>query len=213
MSRNPKKKKKNITVIAIIVSLIILAIPTTFILVTGVKSLMARGNPVIGNRFSNDQNPKIKDKDIKAVESAVKELPGVESLNVNLAAATLRVYVLDSSLTADNLSEKESAIYDGVTSILSVEDYFTQDGIKKQYDLEIHIFNQATVTEASKPSYVYGVYLKNAGMEKPKSQILSTPISQDMVDFFIEEEAYNNQPPVEAEDEYDDYIGEGEGDE
>ncbi len=50
-------------------------------------------------------------------------------------------------------------------------------------------------------------------MEKPKSQILSTPLSQDMVDFFIEEEAYNNQPPVEAEEGYDDNIGEGEGDE
>lgn len=186
--------KRSISFYLIVLSLIVIAIPVSFLGVTGITSLKGRGTPVIGNRFSNDQDPKISDKQLDDVIAKIKTLENVDDVHVNLATGTLRVYVLDKELSKDKLSSTGESIYNMVDSVLSVEDYFTKSGSKKQYDLEIHTFNLEKVNEENENDYVYGIYVKNANMEKPYSQTLTTPLSEEMVQFFIEEEEYNSRP-------------------
>lgn len=217
-NRNKKKRKKNIANIAIIISLIILAIPVAFVGVAGVQSLMTRGKPITGRRFANDLNPEIKTKQIDKLKKKIEALDGFENVEVELKSATLRVYALNESLTEGNMKTNQESVYGLVGEELSIEDYFTAHDGKKQYDLEIHLYNTEDVTDDNKSDYVYGIYVKNANMEKPYAQILTTPQSQEMVDYFIEEEEYQNQLEAEYEnqsdvEEIEDVeIGEGDGD-
>lgn len=214
MNRNPKKRSK--AFYAIVISLLILAIPTSFILYTGITSLMGRGKPIVGKRFANDQDPKITEASLNTVVTSLKSLEGVSNVDYNLQTGTLRIYILNEDANKDSLGKKLKEAFDVVVSELSVETYFTQSGVKKQYDLEIHGFNQLKPTDETIESYVYGIYVKNASMTEPYYQTLTTPLSQEMVDFFIEEEEYNSRPKEEApsiepsEDDEDATPGEGE---
>lgn len=215
---NPKKeqRRKLIANVAIVISLVILMIPVAFLGVTGIQSMMGRGKPIFGRRFANDHKPEIKDKQLDEIQNLIKGIEGIEDVEVNLQSATLRIYALDESLSEDSLRDKQEIIYELVGSVLNVEDYFTSHDGQKQYDLEIHLYNIDDVTEDNMSDYVYGIYVKNANMQKPYSQILTTPQSQEMVDFFIEEEEYYNKLEEEGDkedsvDEIDDVeIGEGD---
>lgn len=216
MAKNPVNKKQNkkkhsISFYLIIISLIILAIPMTFLGVTGINSLMNRGKPVIGNRFSNDQNPKIEASDLESLKGSLSTIEGVEDVKLNLAAGTLRIYLLNPNLNSDALKQTQQDAYDIIDETLEIDTYFKTEGIKKQYDLEIHVYNQEKVTEETEADYLYAIYVKNGNMEKPYSQILTKAQSDEMVKFFEEEEAYNSQPHEEEpiEDETD-AVEEGE---
>lgn len=211
MSKNLKKKKRSIASIVIIVSLIILAIPASLIAYTGITSLMSRGKPIVGKRFSNDLDPKIDQKSLDTIEKELSVVLNDSKVSVTLKSATLRVSVLDETLTEGNMLDAQETIYGIITATLPEEEYFTKSGTKKQYDLEINTFNQLKVTEETQDSYVYGEYIKNSGMKKPQSQLLSKPISQDLVDYFWEQEELNNkEPEIKGDSEIDDIIGEGE---
>ena len=214
-TKTKKNRKHSLSFYAIIISLLILAIPATFLAVSGISSLRGRGKPVVGNRFNNDHDPAIKEEDIKTLISQIEGLEYVSKANANLASATLRIYVLDESLTTDSLESKQKEIYELVNGVLDIESYFTKTGAKKQYDLEIHLFNLDAVNETNEESYVYGLYVKNSNMTEPYTQTLSEPLSQEMVDYFYETEAYyedlENQEYEEEElDNEDDVEVEGE---
>lgn len=194
MSRNPSKKKNNKpkkrtwAFYTIIISLIILAIPVVYLGYTGIASLMSRGEPIVGNRYNNDLDPAITNTDLDNVEKALSDF---EDVKVSLKTSTLRVYLLNSSMTKDNLESTVNDAYERITAILSAESYFTAQGVKKQYDLEIHAFNNL-----EDDAYVYGVYLKNSNMVSPLLDVMSAPKSQDTVDYFYENDAVT-QPETE----------------
>lgn len=209
MSKNLKKKKSSLASKVIIISLIILAIPTSFVAYTGIKSLMGRGTPVVGNRFSNDQDPKISNKDVQALEEELSASIAGPQFKVELASATLRIYALDASITTDTMEGLQKSIYDVVTTRFSEETYFTKSGTQKQYDLEIHTFNEAKPSDESKENFQYGIYVKNSSVEKPYSQVLSQPLSQSTVDYFYElEQKADEAVDKPNEDGFDDNIGE-----
>ncbi len=211
MSKNLKKKKRSIASTVIIVSLIILSIPTALVAYTGIKSLMGRGKPVLGSRFANDLDPQIKKKDVEELHKELTAAYPEMKIEVNLATGTLRVYAIDANLTKDSLQTLEKGVYDLVTSKLSVEDYFTKVGEEKHYDLEIHVTNMIKVSEEEQANHIYGMYYKTSSMTEPQSQLLSEPLSQDVVDLFNERQEYLDSEPEDIEEEeYDDNVGEGE---
>lgn len=180
MSRNRKKqtktKKKTWAFYAILISLIIFAIPLVYLGYTGIVSLMNRGEPIIGTRFNNDLDPVISDDDLKLLETTVVDF---EKVAINLNTATLRIYITDSNLTESNLESTLKGVYDQVISVLDVESYFTARGVQKQYDLEIYGDNGL-----SDDAFVYGLVSKGSNAEVVTYQLLSKPLSSEMVDYF-----------------------------
>lgn len=205
-NRNNKKQKKTLSFYMIIISLIILLIPISLLAVSGIRSLSERGNPVVGDRFKNDHDPKITDADIENLTNQIKQITGIEDARLRLTSSTLRVYVYEPNISTDNLGTMQKEIYNEVDSVLKIEDYFTSNRSQKQYDLEIHIFNQTSPDE----DYFYALYTKNANMSEATSQVLTTPMSQEMVDFFIEEEENRRKLEEELSKEQDP-IEEGNG--
>jgi hypothetical protein len=128
---------------------------------------------------------------------------GVKDVKIELKSATLRVYIeIDTNRDANITANLQNA-YDIVTKELKVEDYFSIKGLQKNYDLEIHGYNQ--VPSEDNKGYIYGVLVKGSNMLEPSTQILTKPQSQDVVDYFYEEEKrkdeLQNNPPVVEEEE------------
>lgn len=180
MKRN-RKQKRSWKSYAIIISLVILAIPTAFLAVTGIKSMIGRGEPQVGSRFKNDLDPKISDKQLEILKETLSDLG---EINVSLKTATLRIYVKDESISKENLEEKLKIVYDNTVEILDEEKYFTAKGVQKQYDLEIHGFN-----DKEDEAYVYGILNKNSKMTNPVYQLFTEPRSEEIVEYFYDQEA------------------------
>lgn len=194
MSRNRKQKprKRTWAFYTIIISMIILILPIAYLGVTGIRSLMERGTPLIGDRYQNDLDPVITEDDLETLKTALGEL---EQVNISLKTSTLRIYVLSDSITEDNVNDRLSEVYEKVLGVLDKETYFTTRGVQKQYDLEIHAFND------SEEAYAYGLLVKNGNMDEPIYDLLSEPRSQEMVDYFYEVDIQTQQEtePVEGE--------------
>ena len=100
-----------------------------------ISASKATGTPVLGNRYENDLNPAITQEQLAAIESKVVSDNQVESVDVKLVTATLRIYVdMQDSLNEEEASALANSVYEAVTSTLDVNTYFTKTGTKKMYD-------------------------------------------------------------------------------
>ena len=93
------------------------------------------GSPTVGSRFDNSLNPAITEEQLDKVKSAMK-LDGVESVEVNLISATLRINI-DTKDDASSAKVKSimNEAYDKVNDILPIKKYFTNNDSDKMYDL------------------------------------------------------------------------------
>jgi len=139
------------------------------------------GSPVLGNRYEGDLNPAITTENMEQVKSAVAALPGVESAEVTMPTATLRVYA-DIADDADSVAAYETAIqmYDAVTAILNPDVYFSQHDDMKMYDLELHVTNHPE--EDNPDNYVYVVAVKNSSMSGLRGQLLSEAVNAGLAE-------------------------------
>ena len=108
------------------------------------------GSPTVGSRFDNSLNPAITEEQLDKVKSAMK-LDGVESVEVNLISATLRINI-DTKDDASSAKVKSimNEAYDKVNDILPIKKYFTNNDSDKMYDLEVHVYKIKTKTAAAK---------------------------------------------------------------
>ena len=85
------------------------------------------GSPTVGSRFDNSLNPAITEEQLDKVKSAMK-LDGVESVEVNLISATLRINI-DTKDDASSAKVKSimNEAYDKVNDILPIKKYFTNN--------------------------------------------------------------------------------------
>lgn len=194
------KRKLDTSMIIIVLGLVIIAIP--FLVLGGIliSDSLKTGTPISGDRFNADLDPAITEQDIKEVHQAVFNLNEVENAEVVLKTATLRVY-LD---TTDALSKEQAQTlaeeaYTKVTDLLSVSTYFSQQGTKKMYDLEIHVYNLTENRDSDE--FVYVIANKSSSMEEKIIQIVSEPKDPELAQQLNEkEEAKNNPTPTpEAE--------------
>lgn len=150
---NVKKKKRNLNISGIVGAVILVVL--LGIIVVFVKSFLSNSKgPVLGNRFSNALSEKITSNQLTTLRNNLK-VAGVDKIEVNLIAATLRVSVD----TVDNADAKKiEAIVDEIKkklyATLPKEKYFTNQKEVKMYDYEIHVYNVVKSTDAQKQVYV-----------------------------------------------------------
>ena len=126
------KRKTNKANIVLIVGLIIIAIPLLIVGWVIISATLDTGTPILGDRYENDLDPAITKSDITNIENSVKGLSGVEKVNVELATATLRVYVdVEDGYTADMATSKASEAFNSVLGVLDLGTYFSQTETKK----------------------------------------------------------------------------------
>lgn len=200
ISKTKTKRKLDTSMIIIVLGLVIIAIP--FLVLGGIliSDSLKTGTPISGDRFNADLDPAITEQDIKEVHQAVFNLNEVENAEVVLKTATLRVY-LD---TTDALSKEQAQTlaeeaYTKVTDLLSVSTYFSQQGTKKMYDLEIHVYNLTENRDSDE--FVYVIANKSSSMEEKIVQIVSEPKDPELAQQLNEKEEAKNNPTPTPESE------------
>ena len=194
-----RKIKMDRTVLIFLICLALIMIP---ILIFGWVLLSASldtGKPILGDRYKGDLDPAIKKADISSVESAVKGVSGVESVDVELAAGTLRVYAdIEDSANGDAVKSRCADIYSSVSSVLDPNIYFTQSDGKKMYDLEIHVYNLAKNRESEE--FAYAIETKNSSMEEPIIQLVSEPVNAELAQQLRDAVEQRNNPTPTPEE-------------
>lgn len=168
------------------------------------------GTPILGDRYTGDLDPAITKSDIGKVENAVKALGGVDTANVELATATLRVYVdVDDSFSEEQASAKADEAYSAVMNVLDTNTYFTQTESKKMYDLEVHVYNLSKDRDSDAFSYV--ILTKTSSMSESRKQVVSSPLDADLAQQLRDDvEARNNPQPTPTESNEEQLVGEEE---
>ena len=127
-------------------------IPTIFVGVVVMTSTENQGEPVTGVRFSEeDLNPAITEEQITQVQEAMT-FDYVESVEVNLKSATLRVNInmedIVDEVDLELVQNTAQSAYDAIAEILPIDTYFTQkDDGGKMYDLSINVYNYAQIDD------------------------------------------------------------------
>ena len=93
MTKKKKVLKLNFSNIVFALGILFILIPTTVIGVILLQSSMQTGNVIAGNRFANDLNPAITEDLQNLGKEAMQSVSGVEVVEMNLKAATLRLTV------------------------------------------------------------------------------------------------------------------------
>lgn len=175
--QKPKRRRKLNTIF--IVCIILLAIPMLFLGYFIVDAWLDSGKPVFGNRYKGDLDPAITKSQMKEIKSNVGGISGVESVEVELKTATLRVYAdVEDSATVDSEKDTASKVYDEVLKVLDKGTYFTQHDDMKMYDLEVHVYNQMDDTESD--GFAYVIETKTSSMTDPVVNVVSEPIDAEL---------------------------------
>lgn len=191
-----KHKKSNRTRTIFWVCLVLLLTPCVILAWILISSALDSGSPVLGHRYDNDLNPAITKTEMKSVKEAVSSISGVESVDVEMATATLRIYAdITDSATSETAFSTADSIYTAVTQILDPSVYFTQHDDMKMYDLDIHVYNLSDDRDSD--AFVYVEKIKNSGMEEPTQQLVSTAIDEELAQSLRDEvEARKNPTPT-----------------
>lgn len=199
-AKKHKKKELDRSTVILITGLVLIAIPCLILGWILISASLDTGTPILGDRFQGDLDPAITSEQISQIETQVASEGSVDSVTVELATATLRIYV-DA---ADSLSEEEATalsqtVYQDVTSVLPESTYFTSTSSKKMYDLEVHVYNDLSL--AGTEGYMYVIRTKNAAMEQAEVQTVSKPLDADLAQQLRDELEEKRNPSDDNEDE------------
>lgn len=181
MESKGRKKKLSTSGLVLIIGIIIIAIPCLIFGGILLTSALETGKPVIGNRFDNDLTIEITSSDISSIEDAVGSIPGVEKVETD-GTTTGQLMVL---VDIGDISNEEEATeiakqaYDKVIAVLPVSTYFSSSDGNKNYDLSIHVFNRSDAND-DYDTWSYVVYTKNAMMDVPDLQVVSSPKDENL---------------------------------
>lgn len=204
------KKKRDWSFYAIIICVVVLAIPAAILGTSIVSASLSSRKPLFGNRFEGQYDHEISDADRKAIEASIAEVGGVSSVKTELISGTLRVYLNAGESAKDDYPGIGDAAYAKIIEVLPVENYFSKDDTYSRYDLEVHIFNMTKTTDESKPDMIYYTMIKTSMHDDPLLQFVSDPISQDFVDKLWAEQEERDNPTEVPEVEPEGSSGESE---
>jgi hypothetical protein len=178
-------KKKTISkihwpTVILILSLVLLAIPTVVIGKVLYDAFAATGTPLFGNRFEMDLDPAITQEQLTELEIKISSEELVEKVSITLISASLRISVdVSDDITLEQLTPLATTLYSHVVTVLPVETYFKMNEKSKMYDLELHIYNSLELKNDD--SYKYLIFLLNSIMEEPLIQLVSDPKNPEYV--------------------------------
>lgn len=178
----PKKRKKlSTSALVLVISCIIIAIPVIIFLVIIISASVKTGKPIHGNRFNNDLNPSISNSQQSAIVREVESISEVDSCEVVLTSAQLRVNVdVNDSISEIKAGELAEEVYTVVNKNLPIATYFTisSDG-SKMYDLAINVYNYVPENNEDE-NWISYLITKNSKMETSKTQLISKPINPEL---------------------------------
>ena len=196
-------KKRDWSFYAIIVCLVIIAIPASYFGYQGLKALSEGRKPILGDRFKGQFDNVITDAQRSDIEAKIGALDHVESVSSTLITGTLRVAIVtNSDISKESLNGVSASSYAVVVDNLPIEDYFKDSDSVERYDLEIAVHNGLIDDEEQ---FMLQTGTRNAGMDEVTYQFLTTPQSQSWVDEMWErqkekdENANKKETPVEEE--------------
>ena len=153
-------KSKKTTVFA----LVFIMLPFIILGSILIRDTMGRGKPVIGDRFEDQYQHQLSDDNLKSIEEILSDEKITKS-KVNLKSSTLRVYVeVDETVSKDDILALGESIYASIDELFPIEDYFTATSNYKQYDLEIHIYNN--VEDRESEGFIYLEVMHHSNMEE-----------------------------------------------
>lgn len=208
MLNNKTKKKKNTnkkrdwSFYAIIVCLIILAIPAAWLGWEIIHARLSQGSPILGNRFENDLENKIEESHINVLKEQIQNIEGVEKVNIELKTATLRILALvPQESTVESMESITDEIYAIIGENLPIETYFTSAGSIQQYDIEIGVYNMENVTEENQSDYIL-IWLNKSGlMDKPIRQQLTKAQAPAYIEELKKQQAEEESQATEETEE------------
>ncbi|MBR2577525.1 MAG: hypothetical protein IKE38_01215 [Erysipelotrichaceae bacterium] len=172
------KKKMSKGAIALIIGIVIIAIPVAVFGFIILSAALQTGKPVLGSRFDNDLNPSITSAQTTSIETSVKNLSGVENCKVELESAQYRINVDTSdSMSDEDIKKLTVDVYNIVNSTLPVSTYFTASDTMKMYDLAINVYN---FIDASNENMIYYILTKNSKMPAYSLQCVSEAQNEDL---------------------------------
>ncbi len=164
---------------AIIICLLVFAIPGSYFLYEGIVALKAANKPVLGNRLDGQFDNVISDEHLKTLEASLLELDHIESVSSTLVTGTLRIALVTSAdASKETITAVNASAYAAVVNQLPVAEYFHDDGTLERYDLEIAVHNGLVGDE----NFILQVGTKNADMSDIAYTFVTTPYSQEWVD-------------------------------
>ena len=172
------RKKLSKSALVLIIGLCIIGIP---LLVYGGILLQAQlqtGTPIFGDRFVGDLDPAITDSQMSELETELGSLSKVESVNIELASAQMRVNIdTVDSITTEDLEALLKEAYDVINRKLPISTYFTSTDSKKMYDLAINAYNYI---DSEDEGMNYVLLTKNAMMSTYSIQVVSEPLDSEL---------------------------------
>jgi hypothetical protein len=201
--------------VILISGLVVLLIPIITMGLIFFDAFEGTGNANDGNRFSSELQNELTNEQIEQIETTLKEIESTLKIDVNLKSATLRVSVLvNDDMTQENMITFTESAMDKIYGIAAKELYFMNNVSYKQYDLEVHVFNDRFALEDENYLYVLGSL--NATMETQMIQVVSNPLDPEFVaelyQSILDEENEEDNPEVTPEENPDAIPEEGTGD-
>lgn len=204
MTANKKVKKnkhRDWSFYAIIICLILLAIPATWLLWQIIPASMRSGTPVIGSRFEGDLDPAISEESLTAVKEGIAQLENAEGVELHLVTGTVRIFISTGDMVDEaRMNALVQEAYTVLTAELPVETYFTTVDTKQMYDIEINVYSRL-VEEGEEQPFIYVMGNKSAIRADLRIQTLTTPVSQELVDLFHQIQDARDNPPPAVENE------------
>lgn len=202
------KKKKNIftrmleSKITTLIALILLLTPVFGFGYIIFRDSSQTGEPVVGSRYDNHLEPKITEAQLTEVQTSLVDEKIISS-KVTLKSSTLRVYIeVDKEVSKDLIKEVADTAYNLVAERLPVETYFTNDGGRKMYDLEIHVYNNAA--DRASEEFIYYEIIKSASGEERLEEFITDAKDEDFKAEVLENlEEKLNGPSEDEESEAD----------
>ncbi|HCT63463.1 MAG TPA: hypothetical protein DIC19_05125 [Erysipelotrichaceae bacterium] len=176
MTKKIKGIKLNFSNIVFALGILFILIPTTVIGVILIQSSMQTGNVIAGNRFANDLNPAITEDLQNLGKEAMQSVSGVEVVELNLKAATLRLTVTlpAGKDEANYLSLIENSL-SKLNEAIPFDTYFNDTDSMKMYDLEVNYVDALDNTKS-----IYYQVIKNANMDTWRVQNLLVPVNPEL---------------------------------
>lgn len=176
MTKKKKVLKLNFSNIVFALGILFILIPTTVIGVILLQSSMQTGNVIAGNRFANDLNPAITEDLQNLGKEAMQSVSGVEVVEMNLKAATLRLTVtLPSDKDEANYMSLIESSLSKLNEAIPFDTYFNDTDSMKMYDLEVNYVDALDNTKS-----IYYQVIKNANMETWRVQNLLVPVNPEL---------------------------------
>lgn len=163
-------------------TLLVIAIPAIILGLIIQSASNAQGKPVVGSRYGkNDLQVKIEQNQLDQLNEMLKTIGGVEGVEVNLKAATLRISIdVSDGMGNDEINAIADQSYQVVAQVLPIETYFTDTDTSKMYDLEIGVYNFLVDDQHPADQFIYEKITKT-GPGQRVVDVFTTPDDTELV--------------------------------